>query len=616
MTIVERGTVQPFEFVEIVCPIRAKKGATSGTTIKNIYVEDGELVMKGQLLIQLDDSEFRDQLPARKIALEKATADKAIAEENVKVVQKQNQLDLRAAEITLKIAQLELKRFAGKDPDAKEVLQLKVDQAKVAVEAIKLQAKAKVVKAEMDLKVKTALEVKEANHKREIEAQIDQCAIRAPKAGFVMYVVPEQARFGSNRDLLAEGEPVRQGQKLMRIPNLARMQLSIRVHEALVRSLEPGQPAVIRLDAFPDKVLRGRVNWVAKVASQQDWMAADVKVFQALVLIDKKDTLRGLKPGMSAEVNILVSRQSKVLQVPVDSILRDRREIFCYVKSGKGLKERKVNIGESNDVFVEIKDGLEEGEQVLLAPRAIVRRLVRPAGKNSKQALGQRAARILVRSVRPPADSAVGRRTRIASYGLTYGDLAHFKALPDVTEVVPVRAFRIDARRGLKLHVGRILATVPAFADLANVHLDAGRFLETADNTHMRNVAVLGCETAERLFPLQEPVGQVVFLGQHCSAYRVVGVLARQDSATGIVYAEDLSHGVFIPLRTCKAWFGRIIIDRTGGRFSAEEVPLTEILLGIKSPQQADYITDWVAARLDKTHARKDWEIITPRAHH
>jgi HlyD family secretion protein len=608
VTVVERGIIDAAEGSDIICRVKPKTASSKvATTIKNLYVEDGETVKKGQLLIELDSAALRDQLRLQKIALEKAAADRVTAEENLKIVQKQNQLDVRGAEIKLKLARLELKRFTGKDTDEKEILELKAEQAQVTLEGVKLQSKAKAGTAETRLKMKTVIEDQEAQQKRDLEAQLDRCVIKAPVDGVIIYHVPESARWGSSSPLVAPGEPVSEGQKLMRVSGLKRFAITCRIHEALVARVRAGQTAAVRVNAFPKRVLRGRVRSVATVDSKQDFLAADVKVYQTV--LDITELLPGLKPGMSADVEIEVARRPKVLQVWVESILREGREPFCYVKVGKELQERKVKLGESNDFFVEIKEGLKELERVLWNPRAVARQLAPPREKNAKETAAPAPAKILVRSVRPPSGSSDGRRTRIVRFGLTHQDLKRISTLPDVSEVVPVRSFRTEARHRVRLNIGHAVATVPGYLELAGVRLETGRFLESEDASHSRNVAVLGAGAAERLFPLQDPVGQVVRLGRVCDSFVVVGVLRKQDRPAGGLMADQVNHGVYLPLRTCKAWFGEIIIDRHSVAFTAEAVPLTEILIATESLKQARYVVDCVAALLEEAHSRKDWDV-------
>src|SRR5262249_48666369 len=134
-----------------------------------------------------------------------------------------------------------------------------------------------------------------------------------------------------------------------------------------------GQPALVRVDAYPDQALHGHVKSVATVASQQDWMSADVKVYQTMVAVD--EPVDGLKPGMSAEVTILVEHVVEhVLTLPVQAIVGTPamgKARKCYVMTSEGPEEREIVVGLSNEKMAEIRSGLQEGEQVILNPRSV-----------------------------------------------------------------------------------------------------------------------------------------------------------------------------------------------------------------------------------------------------
>src|SRR5262249_49761983 len=155
----------------------------------------------------------------------------------------------------------------------------------------------KEVQARTDRETKKSIWEQEKQRYGEIEEEIKKCKIYAPQEGMVVYYVSEQSRFGSGsqQSIVAQGEPVRDGQKLMRIPDLDHMLVNTRVHEAMVARLREGQPASVRVDAHAGQLLPGHVKSVATVAAQQDWMSADVKVYTTMVAID--GTVEGLKPG-------------------------------------------------------------------------------------------------------------------------------------------------------------------------------------------------------------------------------------------------------------------------------------------------------------------------------
>ena len=226
----------------------------------------------------------------------------------------------------------------------------------------------------------------ELSKKNEIEGEIRKCEIKAPQDGLVVYYVPEQVRGGggTQQSMVAQGEPVREGQKMIQIPDLTQMMVNVKVPEAFVSHLhsddleDPSQRqyAQIRVDSFSSHVLKGHVKTVDTVASASDWFSADVKNYKTLVTIEPGQ-LKGLRPGMSAEVTITAeASDGPVLVVPVQSVVgtvsmgASRK---CFVINQDGQPElRDIVVGMSNERLVEVKSGLEAGEKVVENPRPLL----------------------------------------------------------------------------------------------------------------------------------------------------------------------------------------------------------------------------------------------------
>jgi hypothetical protein len=220
-------------------------------------------------------------------------------------------------------------------------------------------------------------------------------------------------------------------------------------------------------------------------------------------------------------------------------------------------------------------------------------------------------AAILVRSVRPATDDAP-RRSRVATYGLTYQDWRRIAALPAVRETVPVRGFPQEASRRARFFTARVVGTTPGYAELMRLDVAEGRFLAELDGARLRNVAVLGATVAEALFPGEDPLGATVVVSKNL--YIVVGVLGEQDVAAGGPAALEANRSIYVPLQTVQARFGeRIIIRRPGGR-SAEAVPLTEILVAVRQPQSVAGTADNIRDVLGYAHEQKDWAVQLPPA--
>src|SRR5262249_18585488 len=143
------------------------------------------------------------------------------------------------------------------------------------------QAESLEKQARADRALKRYIHWQELRHYRDIEAEIKKCRIYAPQDGMVVYCLPEQVRRGGGapQSIIAQGGPVREGQKLMQIPDLRHMMVDVSIPEALVSRVHRGQRATVYVGAMPGRVFRAHVQQVAAVSSILDWYSLDVRVF-------------------------------------------------------------------------------------------------------------------------------------------------------------------------------------------------------------------------------------------------------------------------------------------------------------------------------------------------
>src|SRR6185437_9264746 len=106
--------------------------------------------------------------------------------------------------------------------------------------------------------------------------------------------------------------------------------VNTKVHESMIDRITPGLPARIRVDAFADEVLTGSVQDVAPLPDPNSFFSSDIKVYTTHVTIEKG--LPGLRPGMTAQVEILVTELDNVLSVPVQAVLEYKDENHVAVK--------------------------------------------------------------------------------------------------------------------------------------------------------------------------------------------------------------------------------------------------------------------------------------------
>ena len=129
--------------------------------------------------------------------------------------------------------------------------------------------------------------------------------------------------------------------------------------------------ARIRVDAFVDQVLEGTVVDVAPLPDAASFRSSAIKVYTTKVRIDPP--LPTLRPGMTADVEIVIKDLDNVLTVPVQAVLAYEEKYQVAVKKPDGRFEwRDVTLGPSSDTLVEVKKGIRSGEHVALDPLSLL----------------------------------------------------------------------------------------------------------------------------------------------------------------------------------------------------------------------------------------------------
>jgi HlyD family secretion protein len=206
----------------------------------------------------------------------------------------------------------------------------------------------------------------QSRQRLDLNEQLEKCTLPAKKSGLVVYGGGgDQMVYYGNQEPIREGATVRERQAIITIPDLSRMSVNVKIHESYIKKVKKGLKARITVDAFPDEVLTGEITKVGVLPdSQNRWMSPDLKVYLTTITID--GTHEWVKPGMSAKVEILVNKLEDVVYVPLQAVSPDNGKQICFVAGGFKPERREVQIGEFTDEFIEIKNGLKEGEQVLL----------------------------------------------------------------------------------------------------------------------------------------------------------------------------------------------------------------------------------------------------------
>lgn len=235
------------------------------------------------------------------------------------------------------------------------------------------------------------------------------------------------------------------------------------------------------------------------------------------------------------------------------------------------------------------------------------------------QVLALGATNIIVLTVKPPSDSQQnnsGRRgLSIPQYGLLRSDYDLLTStLPTISGAVRMREIVSEARYLQRTINARLVGSTTEYAEMNHLQVLRGRFLSDKDEADMANVCVLGADTATTLFPLEDPIGQIVQVRTH--RYTVIGVMRSRTASAAIggsLSGQDFNKDIYIPLSTFRVRIGDIVFTRLSGSFMAEQVELSQITLQVRDMKDVVATSEVVKESLRRTHGSKgDFDVVVP----
>ena len=231
-------------------------------------------------------------------------------------------------------------------------------------------------------------------------------------------------------------------------------------------------------------------------------------------------------------------------------------------------------------------------------------------GRAAEEQIADLGARnIIVRTIKPSNDEATD-----SGYGLTRADYERLRdTVPTIEKALPIRIITEEFRNRTRAKEGRLIGCTPPYAEVTRLQVAEGRFLSESDGAEERNYCVLSAENAQTLFPLGNPVGQQMMIGDEF--YTVVGVMKPRNSSAGVggsYAAEDFSGDVYIPIETFWRRIGDMIIITKPGSFQRDIVEVTQVTLQIKDRDQVLPTRDIVINTIEPYHTLADFRVTAP----
>ncbi len=317
-----------------------------GRIIK-IGVEEGQWVNKGQFLLQLDPTQYEAN----------AERDRAM---------------IRSLKAELIKAEAKLKKDES----------FYYRQKKLFDEKLISSEQLETAKAEYDIsyaqREAILYQIRQAEASLQITLDnLSKTVYTSPIDGIITSLKVEEG------EIAVIGTMNNPGTVLMTIADLSVMQVEVEVDETDVVGIKTGQVAEVRIDAYPERIVKGEVAEIGSSALQKLSSTEESKNFKVIIIL--KDPPEGLKPGLSASADIITATKNNVLIIPISALVlkepeepqkgQKKQEEGVYKIIGNMVKFTPIKKGIMGEMMVEIIDGLEEGEEIVMGPYDSLRQL-------------------------------------------------------------------------------------------------------------------------------------------------------------------------------------------------------------------------------------------------
>jgi putative ABC transport system permease protein len=231
-----------------------------------------------------------------------------------------------------------------------------------------------------------------------------------------------------------------------------------------------------------------------------------------------------------------------------------------------------------------------------------------------QQILELGATNIIVRTKEPNSGSeAQDSNSRVKTYGLLRKDYRRIvENIPNIRRAVPMRELRFELRMGNRTADAKLVGCAEDYLELNQLGMARGRWLTPRDRGN--KVVVLADDTAKRLFPFENPIGQTIWVGSEF--YKVIGQTKPRTASAAIggsLDSRDYNLDAYIPLQTLRRRVGDLVMKRVGGEFQGEKVELSQITVEVDDIEDVDETAAIIETLLKKYHDKEDYAVVVPK---
>jgi HlyD family secretion protein len=351
-----RGEVKALKSVTISAP------AEAGDLQIIKIVADGTQVKQGDVVVEFDKTKTEQQLALYRSTLKSAQAEIEQARSQAHLAEEEDVTAVMKARFDVETAKLDASKQEIVSKIEGEEANLKVADAEQKLHEVeeKLKADRAVNKATLESKIDASK--KAAYDAQRAEYALTKMKLLAPSAGMIS-LVPIWHPGGETP--LKPGDRAWPGAPIAELPDVSSLRVSARADETERGRLALKQSVTAQLDAIPDRQFTGNIDQISTIASidfSAGWPIP--RNFNLEIALDQTDAR--MKPGMTAQLTVVVDWVADALTIPVQASFQKSGQTVAYVWDGSKFQEHVIEVGRRNRDRVLVSKGLQSGDRVAL----------------------------------------------------------------------------------------------------------------------------------------------------------------------------------------------------------------------------------------------------------
>ncbi|MDX9880979.1 MAG: efflux RND transporter periplasmic adaptor subunit [Prolixibacteraceae bacterium] len=319
-------------------------------------IEEGTLVDSGDYVATLDHKAVEEQLKTVQDEMEKTLTElqDAKIDSNLTLSNQRDQIVNTVLELEEK--KIEMEQSIYESPAIQQKKKMDYDKAARKYEQEKKALELKTQQQANNVNRRFINYRQLQEREKGLQELFNSLVIYAPKSGILTYMKYPWGEIVSVGSMISMYRGT-----IAKIPDMSNLISRTFINEIDISKVKQGQQVEIGIDAFPEKKLTGEVVSMANVG--QAMPNSDAKVFEVKIKIFDKD--EDLKPAMTTSNIIFAGTYSDTLFIPSDAVFRNDSLQYVYVKE-RSMRKQIVSLGDQNENFILVKEGLKEGEEICL----------------------------------------------------------------------------------------------------------------------------------------------------------------------------------------------------------------------------------------------------------